>query len=368
MRITFVISSLSSGGAERVMSNMANYWANKDWQITLITLAKQDSDFYPLDKRILRIALEVEKQSSGIIQAVTNNFFRLLSLRSAIKSSQPQVVISFIDSVNVLTLVATRFLNIPIIISERTDPQQHFVNRFWDVLRILFYPYADALIVQSKGTLKWATQKLSEKKIFIISNAVFVKKTPFINDTCKFPQPFIVAVGRLGFEKGFDLLLQSFQKIALKYPDWSLVIVGEGKEREVLEEMAIRLGIEQQVSFIGLHKNPMEIMIQASLFVLPSRYEGFPNALLEAMACGLPVISFDCPSGPREIIRHGIDGLLVPAEDVIALTNAMQELIACPEKRLQLSVKAREVTERFSQEKIMEMWEKLLVDCIKEQA
>lgn len=146
----------------------------------------------------------------------------------------------------------------------------------------------------------------------------------------------------------------------MKHSEWSLVILGEGTERLSLEIMAREFGFENRFFLPGRHPEPMEVMAQASIFVLPSRHEGFPNALLESMACGLPAVSFDCPSGPREIIRHGIDGILVPPEDVDALTGAMDDLIAHPEKRERLASRAFEVIGRFGMNRIMGEWEDLV--------
>ncbi len=360
MRITLVISSLSAGGAERVMSNMANYWAKNGWAVTLITLAKTDRDFFQLEDRVVRVSLGVAKQSASVFDAILNNVRRVLSLRSAIYASRPDAVISFMDRVNVLTLLATRFTGVPVIIAERIDPLQHYIGKAWRWLRRLLYPKAAALVVQTRGVLDWAVDKVGEKKAFVIPNSITLKASQTERGGGEFPQPFILAVGRLEIQKGFDLLLRCFESVSQQYPEWSLVILGEGSERAALELMVKKMGIEARVHLPGRHVNPMAVMAQASIFVLPSRFEGFPNALLEAMACGLPSISFDCPNGPNEIIRHGIDGILVPPEDVGALADAMQDFMAHPRKRERLVLRAQEVTDRFDTKRVMGMWEDML--------
>lgn len=365
MKIVLVISSLGAGGAERVMSNMANYWAGKGWSVTLITLEGGKTDFYRLDARVSRIALGLLGQSTGVFEAVSNNLRRILALRSTIKSSQPDAVISFIDTINVLTLLATRFTGTPVIICERTNPRQHDIGKAWGILRGMLYKKASALVVQTQDILNWAVERVGEEKALVIPNSVPWKTTQSILMDNKFPQPFILAMGRLVPEKGFDLLLRAFKKNCLKHPEWSLVILGEGSERKPLEEMAKELGIETRIYLPGLHPNPMEVMAQASIFVLPSRYEGFPNALIEAMAYGLPTISFDCPNGPREIIRHGIDGILVPPEEVAPFADAMSDLITHPEKREKFASRAVEVLERYGVDRIMAEWEDLVVRVAK---
>ena len=360
MRITLVISSLGPGGAERVISNMANHWAKKCWSVTLITLAGPDADFYLLERGVSRISLRVTGKSTGFFEAVLNNCRRVLALRRAIRSSQPDVVISFIDSVNILTLLATRFTAVPVIIAERIDPRWHHIGKVWEVLRRLLYPKAAALVVQTQDLSDWAVDKVGYERVFVIPNSIALAANQTEKGGGNFPQPFILAVGRLEVQKGFDLLLRSFANVSQQHPEWSLVILGEGSERTALEALAKSLGIEARVSLPGRHINPVAIMAQASTFVLSSRFEGFPNVLLEAMACGTPSISFDCASGPREIIRHGVDGLLVPPEDTGALADAMQDLMAHPERRERLAFRAHEVAARFSVNRVLGMWEDLL--------
>ena len=167
-------------------------------------------------------------------------------------------------------------------------------------------------------------------------------------------------MGRLVREKGFDLLLKAFSTVKKSYPEWSLTILGEGSLRSELECLSQSLDIVNSVHFLGRVKNPYEYLQQADIFVMSSRFEGFPNALCEAMACGLPVISTDCPSGPPEIIRDGVDGILVKNENVEALTEAMSHLISDEKQRQKLGNAAKAITQRFNLDNIMDVWNKLL--------
>ncbi len=172
-------------------------------------------------------------------------------------------------------------------------------------------------------------------------------------------------MGRLIYQKGFDLLLRAFEKCVAEHPDWSLVVLGEGEERGRLTELATRLKIADRIQMPGVVREPAKVLHTADIFVLPSRYEGFPNALLEAMACGVPVVSFDCPSGPIEIIRNGVDGVLVPPEDVDALSTAMKGLMSDESERRRLASRAPEVLQRFGVEKVMEAWERVIQGVVR---
>lgn len=173
-------------------------------------------------------------------------------------------------------------------------------------------------------------------------------------------QKRIVGLGRLAWQKGFDLLIEAFSQIAAAHPEWTLIIYGEGERRNALESLVRTKSLESRVFLPGAVQQVPAVLSEASVFVLSSRYEGFPNALCEAMACGLPVISFDCPSGPNEIIRHNIDGILVKAGDIEALAKALDTLIRDNNLRRSLAVRATEITKRFEVKKIMNMWEELL--------
>lgn len=361
MRLTLVIFSLSCGGAERVFSTMANYWAVKGKEVTLITLASESTDFYTIHPQVKRVALGLTASSAHLWEALRNNVRRLKRLRQAIRTSEPDIVISFMDRTNVLTLLAGLDLDRPVIVSIRTDPRQHRIGRVWTVLRRLLYPRANAVVVQTDEVRCWVQRFVRKEVVYTIPNPVTL--TVYEPDRTAHSlhrERTIMAMGRLGPEKGFDLLLQAFAQCAAKHPDWSLMILGEGPERGRLELLAGECGVANRVSVPGLIREPVKLLRHADLFVMSSRFEGFPNALLEAMACGLPVVSFDCPSGPRDIIRDGVDGVLVEPEDVEALAAAMQRLISDEIERKRIGTHAVEVGERFSLKKVMELWERVL--------
>ena len=356
-----MISTFTIGGAQRVMSLMANYWAEHGSDVTLISLSPQSEDWFATHHLVKRVSLNLLSVSAHLGQALSRNALRVLRLRDELRQSRPDVVISFMDTTNVLTILASRGLGIPVIISERNDPHRHAMGSSWDTLRSLLYRRADALVIQTSALRDWAEEMGGDKRVHIIPNPI----NPEFNGSAmeahrRGSGHTVVAMGRLVRQKGFDLLIEAFARCAEQHSEWSLVILGEGEERSNLESLIVAMGLQDRVRLAGKVPQPSQILGQADLFVLSSRFEGFPNALIEAMACKLGVISTDCPHGPRDIIHDGVDGLLIPPEDVNALAKSIARLMANPVERQRLGDKAVEVLERFSMGNIMSMWDELV--------
>ncbi|MCL5105318.1 MAG: glycosyltransferase [Armatimonadetes bacterium] len=364
MRVLFVISSLSAGGAERVMSRMATHWAEKGWEVVLLTHLGRDRDFYPLHPRVNRIALNLAT-SGRRLDTMLCLARTLAAVRRQMIVLRPDVVVSFTHKVNILTLISAIGTGIPVVVSERVDPT-HMplrtpLGRAWSALRRLTYRRAAALVMQTANLRTWAESLVPAAKVWVIGNPVAVPDDGLADvGIPDWSGNTILAAGRLTFQKGFDLLLPAFA--ACDRPDWRLIIAGRGEKRHELEKLALRLGISDRVVFAGLVADLASLMRKADIFVMSSRLEGFSNVLCEAMACGLPVISFDCPSGPREIVRDGVDGIIVPPEDVNALSSAMSQLISDESERRRMGGRAVEITERYGVDRVMASWEKLLSD------
>ncbi len=355
-----MISSLQAGGAERVLSTMANFWARKNWMISIVTFDEMSRHpFYNLDSRIELFPLALFHNSSNILSGVGHNCGRVRKLRQTIQENDPDAIISFIDKTNVLVLLATLGMPIPVVVSERTDPRQYSFGRIWNALRLLAYLKAKSVVVQTQRAKEYFPRTL-RSRIVVIPNPV----TPLLeveeSSQFSFQKPFIATIGRLVEEKGLDLLLHAFARLANSFPHWTLNVFGEGPLRINLEALRDKLGLSERIRFHGLIRNPYEVLNQADLFVLSSRTEGFPNSMLDAMACGLPVIATDCPSGPREIIHDGEDGLLVPTEDKEQLSMAMQRLMGNEADRRRLGNNARKISQRYTLERIMNLWEEVL--------
>ena len=364
MKVTMVISSLSCGGAERVMSRMANYWAEKGWTITILTLTREEPPFFELHPRVTYRPLSFKPFKNSSIRNIVNSLKQILVLRRSITENTPHVLISFIDKTNIVALWATIRMDLPVIISERISPEHYRIGRmWWDALRRLTYPRATCLTVLTPDDLTYFSSAL-QRRGYVIPNPVVPSSDYHHEEEFDRNTKTIIAAGRLTNQKGHDLLMRAFAAIASRCPGWSVKIWGEGELRTELETLRDHLGLQGRVFLPGRTERIYEEMKRADLFVLSSRYEGFPNALCEAMACGLPVISFDCSSGPRQIIRNATDGILVPPEDIGALSATMEKLITEPETRARLALQAPKIVERFGLEKIMEMWETVICDAI----
>jgi GalNAc-alpha-(1->4)-GalNAc-alpha-(1->3)-diNAcBac-PP-undecaprenol alpha-1,4-N-acetyl-D-galactosaminyltransferase len=357
MRIALLISGLGPGGAERVMSLLANGLVARGHEVCLITLTPAADDFHALDPRVQRQGLGLTGDSAGTLTALHANARRVMALRSAIRAHAPQTVLSFVTHMNVLALIACVGLPVRVVISERVDPASHSEGWLWDGLRMLTYRRADAVVVQTDRIAQWFRANAgSIKEIVVIPNPV-VPALQRSQVASMPPRPFILGAGRLVRQKGFDLLIRAFSRVAAVVPGLHLAIAGEGPDAEPLRRLAASLGLEVRVHFLGTVGNLHELMRSALAFVLASRYEGFPNVLLEALACGAPSIATDCLDGPREILDNGKYGLLVSCGDVEGLGKAIADLVTSPELRQSLSALGQQAIAPFEQSRILDAWE-----------
>jgi glycosyltransferase involved in cell wall biosynthesis len=357
MRICLAINSLRCGGAERVAATLANEWTAAGHHVSLVTLAAASRDFYALDSRIDRRALDVMTQSNGILEGFAANVSRIRRLRQELRAVRPDVIVSLISYMNVLVLVSSAGLRIPVVVSERTDPRMAPLGRVWEALRRLTYRHADALVVQTQSVARWARGLVAAERVVVLPNPIIescfqVERRAAGGGRAR----RVVAMGRLSREKGFDVLIDAFDRAASRRPEWTLMIAGEGKLGPALRAQADRTSCADRIQLAGLIARPHELLADTEVFAMSSHFEGFPNALLEGMACGCAVVSTDCPSGPAEIVTSGVDGLLVAPHDAAALAQALESLMASDIDRARLGAAAARSAERFRADAIAERW------------
>ena len=357
MKITLVISSLGPGGAERVASDIASFWAERGDAVTIMTMEDTESDFYPLSDRVTRMGLSMRNRSANAVAALLSNLQRIRKLREHFNASRPNFVVSFMDTTNVVVRLAVIGMKIPVVASEHIDPRHYPIPLAWRLLRRIAYPFMSAVVILTESVRPWARRIVgNQRKVWVIPDPIDVR--PVADRTSKVRNS-VVAMGRLEPQKGFDLLLRAFAACSVTHPGLTLTIYGEGSQRSYLEQLRDELGIKELVSMPGITRSPRAAMARAELFVLSSRYEGLSLVLLEAMAEGTPVLSTRCPSGPEEIVQDGTNGLLVPKEDVQALAGAMDSLMSDGELRSRLAAVGRTTVQRFSFETIMPLWDEL---------
>jgi GalNAc-alpha-(1->4)-GalNAc-alpha-(1->3)-diNAcBac-PP-undecaprenol alpha-1,4-N-acetyl-D-galactosaminyltransferase len=407
-RLAFVIAHLGPGGAQRVAVNAANTLVERGIDIHVI-LVGENKNVYRLDPRITlhaagadssadvaseAEAIETERSSNlntqgdkhrgsaGVIDlarkllphgtfrgaisryVLTPAFFaaglsrRTFWLRGKIKSIEADAVLSFLTQTNILTVLATRGLKTRTVISERNDPRLQRHRRRVELLRKFLYRHADVVTANSRGALTALEAFVPKEKLAFLPNPLAL---PASIEVARLESRTIITVGRLVEQKGLDVLLAAWAKASPILPGWRLAIVGDGPLRGELEVLAGALGVGDSVDWHGHLSDPFPLVRASKFFVLTSRFEGTPNALLEAMACGLPGIVSDASPGPCELVGEDESaGLIVPVEDSGATAEAIVKLASDEPLRQRLSAGALDHAREYEADRALDVWLKLL--------
>lgn len=364
--ILFFLPGLTAGGSEHVVTFNANRLAAHGYDVTIASCEGEGSTpYYPCDAgvEICYLGIPVGRaKSGGRLRGLRHVLDRARALRRLLRDRRPDLVISFLTRTNVIAVLAAAGLGIPVIVSERNNPQRQAVGRVWQVLRQLTYARAYGLITMTQGALAWFPPALRKRGWVIPNMADWQQYKPLHAN----PSPVFVAVGRLTEQKGFDLLLTAFAAVAARHPEWRLRIWGEGPQRPLLERQIAELGLTGRVELPGITPDPGRWIETADAFVLSSRYEGWGLVLGEAMAAGLPCVAFDCPFGPADMITDNVDGLLVPDGDTRALSQALSRIMGDTRLRASLGSSAAHAACRFAPDRIAERWESLIGSVLAE--
>jgi GalNAc-alpha-(1->4)-GalNAc-alpha-(1->3)-diNAcBac-PP-undecaprenol alpha-1,4-N-acetyl-D-galactosaminyltransferase len=351
---------MGSGGAERVVSILANQ-LSKRFKIIIITFIKAPI-FYELHESIEVFHCTTKiLPSRTFFDALKSNLKLVIRVRLLLKKNDVDLCIGFMTTANVISIISSKWQRIPVIISERNNPfmEDSIVPRFWKIMRRLTYKKANYLVVQTETIKRYYTKTIPEKKLKTIPNPV---NPDFYDFPAMARQNIILNVGRLTKQKGQDLLVRAFNNMKPKL--WQLHIVGEGEDRTYLEKLIGDLNMNKSVKLLGRQKNIAKYYNSAKIFAFTSLYEGFPNALSEAMFFGMACVSTDCPTGPAELITEGLNGYLVPVNDQSALEERLLYLMDNEEARLRIGETAKKSMANFKANIIAGQWISLIDDLL----
>lgn len=346
-KVVFVNLRLTGGGSERVLSMIANYYAEQGIDTQMILLSDEPR-VYPISDKVKIIECYCPMKGNKLIWHVK----RILSIRKAIKASDSDTVISFMWDINMKVILACLGLGKKIIISERADPVSSNRRKSFDIACKWIFPKADTIVFQTEQVQSYYPINQKQKSI-VIPNPVSTKASKFTGKRDK----KIVAIGRLLPQKNFEMLLNAFHIFHESHKDYILEIYGEGIEKDKLSKLAHDLKISEYVKFKGFVPNIEEEIKNAMIYASSSNYEGISNAMLEALALGIPAVCTDCPvGGAAMVIKNRENGILVPVNDYIAMAKSFNELADNSDLLESISKKAKEVSEIYSIENIGRMW------------
>lgn len=328
-----------------MISQIAHHWCAADHQVEIVTFDRPgDRVFHALPAGVLLHRLGVD----GAIG-------RVIALRRLFARRRPDRVVSFLTKINLICALACLGTKARLVCSERNNPERQGAHPLWNAALRLAYHRAGVIVCQTDAVRRCFAPSLQGRLVTIpnpVPASAPIERTGSASRIC--------AVGRLTHQKGFDVLLDAFAVLAPRHPRWTLDIWGEGPGRAALEKQISALGLEGRARLRGLSLQPRSWAREADIFVLSSRYEGFPNVLGEAMAAGLPVAAANCDFGPSDMVENGRTGLLVPGEDSAALAGAIETLIVDPELRARLGSAGRKAMERFGSERVLRQWDAVL--------
>lgn len=357
MRIAMLISALSRGGAEHVQVNLADYLIKQGHQVIMVTQYQKENE-YPLNpaaKRIVSDINETEATNSRII----NFARRFRKLRRIWKSEKPDVILSFIGKNNIMAIITSLCLPVSTAVSVRGEPREEYYSNGLRLIAKGLFHFADGIILQTEKCRSFFPSGV-QKKAVILKNPVH---SSFFREPYTGPRDkTIVAVGRIDENKNHRMLIQAFAQIADEFPDYKLIIYGDGDKKEELQDVVKKLDLADRIVFGGRIENVADAIYKTRVFVLSSDTEGMPNTLLEAMALGLTVVSTDCPcGGPAEIIEHGKNGILVPVRDEKAMKENLQFLLNHLQEADEMGKNARITSEIYKPERVLPEWEEYLI-------
>lgn len=355
LRLALSITDMGGGGAARVASVLCREWIAMGHEVHLITFERPGTPaYYDLDPAIGVHQLDASKSTNGALGFVVTNGLRVLRMRRTLRILRPDVVVAFLIEANIASILSSMGLGVPVLISERNHPAYHPRSKGRRLLRRIMYPAAARLCVQTGDISRWFQENMGVESD-VIPNPVEVHNLSG-DASRRSGRLRAIGLGRLEHQKGFDLMIEAFAQIADDVPEWDLVIFGEGSVRSELEAKVLRHGLQDRVQMPGATDESALELSRSDLFLHAARYEGYPNAILEALAAGLCVVATDCPGGTSEILKGGENGVLVKNSDVSALAGALRNIMHDREQRETYARRARQGVRSLSPRTIAQQW------------
>ncbi len=356
MHIAMFISALTKGGAQRVMINLADYFVESGHQVTMVTQYRRENE-YLLNPKVKRVISDISEEEITS-NRIANFKRRFCKLRKIWKEEKPDVILSFIGKNNMMAILTAKGLSVPVAVSVRGEPKEEYYNTWMRLAAKFLFGYAQGVILQTRRCFSFFPAKV-QKKAVILRNPV--SSSFFGKSYDREREKTIVAVGRVDKNKNHEMLIRAFAQIADEFPDYQVLIYGDGDERSYLQNLVQELGLSEQIKLPGSIDHVSEVIYKAGIFVLTSHTEGVPNTLIEAMLMGMPVISTDCPcGGPAELIINNENGILIPVNDTEALKESLRMLIQDKELAQRLGNNAAKLETVFAPQKVYAEWEAFL--------
>ena len=345
---------MEGGGAQKNLYKLIKIFNSDDTNLSLITFKKNNPDKFFFKKSIKRYFANVPLYSDNFFLAILNNFIRIKVLRELIRDIQPDSIVSFLPSTNILTIISTLGLKIRILISERNDPEKQKLNFFWSILRLIFYRFANVIICNSQNAVNYIRKISGKNQVTYVKNFVEQKNTKLKIKKKK----ILISVGRLEKQKNFENLIKGFSRLNSELDGYSLYILGEGSQRKKLENLVNELNLHKKIFLPGF-TNPHPYYNSSELYISVSHYEGVSNATIEAMHYGLPIITTISQSGIDYLLQNNFNSLIIK-NTTEAISHSMKTLLINRKLSRKLGINARKVIKKQNDELTVKSWKKLI--------
>ena len=362
MKILFVSGNLCNGGAQRVISVVSSELAEKGHEVSLLLYSRNEKE-YPLSEKVNVISLANSFEDYQKI----SGFNRIKLVRKVLKELRPEIAIGFLEGGYGLYLSSFGLRKIKKVSSARINPKyiveekglRAFINKRW-------FKKSHAIVLQTESQREFAP-KSWQKKSVVIANPVSEKALQCAKESQSETCRKLIMVGRLDAQKNYSMAIDAIRLLKYEYPDIQLDIFGKGAMEQSLQAEIVQKGVDKNVFLKGWTQNSIKELVEHDMFLMTSNFEGMPNALMEAMAVGLPVISTDCPTGPSDLIDNGVNGYLIPVSDAKVLAERIKDVIEMPkEKRIEMAKLAKlKMQDQFNNKVIASQWEEMFENLLK---